>query len=230
MGQSTGHCHRVCLSPSAPFSSRADAIRVEAHRRGSARGSACSQRPRGYLWRAIVSRATSWGQLESLRTSVPAQLRHKGVILRIRSGRRNVSALLLWACAALLMVVTGVSYYTARTAAPRDHSESSTRTRTCNRGFRDDGNSCVVVRLPLNASLVRAGDDWKCDPHFVKRHSACVAVQRHANALPDSSGADEDCGADPARQNSPACAAHSPAQTSSAIALLALAALRSFPH
>lgn len=177
-----------------------------------------------------AARASSWGQLESLTTSMPASLRRNGVILRIRSRQRNVLPLVLWSCAGLPVAVTGISYYAARTAALQGYAQSSTRTRTCDRGFRDDGNSCVAVRLPLNASLVPSGHDWHCDAPFLKRHATCVAAQRHAIAPTDSDAADEDCGPDSTRQGSPSCAAHSPAKASSAIALLVLATLRSLPR
>lgn len=150
--------------------------------------------------------------------------------MRIRPGRRHVSAPLGWSLAAVLTVTAGIAYYAGGAGAVKDDSESSVRTRTCAHGFRDDGNSCVAVKLPLNASLVRAGDDWKCDAHFVKRGSACVPARGRANAPTDSNDADENCGPGSTRKDSPPCGGHSRPQTSSAIAVFVLAALRSLQH
>ena len=44
----------------------------------------------------------------------------------------------------------------------------------CERGYRESGDSCVVVEMPENAHLNFSGNDWDCNKPFSKRSDRCV--------------------------------------------------------
>lgn len=58
---------------------------------------------------------------------------------------------------------------------------------TCDRGYRQTGESCAAVVVPPNAYLSPFGNDWECQRLFRKRDGACVAV-----VVPEHAYVDDD--------------------------------------
>lgn len=44
----------------------------------------------------------------------------------------------------------------------------------CERGYGADDGACVALQLPANAHLNQSGNDWDCNPPYLKRNSGCT--------------------------------------------------------
>jgi len=63
----------------------------------------------------------------------------------------------------------------------------------CNRGFKQVGNECQKVQIPLNAVLDILGHDWECSRGFKNVGNQCVKVILPKNAGLDILGHDWEC-------------------------------------
>src|SRR5205823_3135837 len=52
----------------------------------------------------------------------------------------------------------------------------------CQFGYRQQGDSCVVVVVPVHAYLNSSGDDWHCNRGFQRAAERCVPIVVPRNA------------------------------------------------
>ena len=58
----------------------------------------------------------------------------------------------------------------------------------CHRGYQQEGDGCVPVRVPKHAHLSYAGHDWSCNDGYQRVDQTCVplpGVSRNRTALPE---------------------------------------------
>jgi len=67
------------------------------------------------------------------------------------------------------------------------------RNWTCQRGYRQIGNDCVLVGIPQNAELDYTGRDWTCQRGYRQVSNDCVLVGIPQNAELDYTGRDWTC-------------------------------------
>jgi hypothetical protein len=48
----------------------------------------------------------------------------------------------------------------------------------CKRGYKPQGDKCVDVIVPENASLDFSGNNWRCNSGFCRSDDRCVPCQR----------------------------------------------------
>jgi hypothetical protein len=58
----------------------------------------------------------------------------------------------------------------------------------CERGYLQQGNACVEVKVPANAFLDDMGHDWQCERGFRRQKNACVQIHLPSFAYLDYSG------------------------------------------
>jgi hypothetical protein len=59
---------------------------------------------------------------------------------------------------------------------------------TCERGFRRQGQGCVVIPVPANASLTPQGNGWVCNYGFRRNANSCVTLVVPEHASLDEAG------------------------------------------
>jgi hypothetical protein len=65
----------------------------------------------------------------------------------------------------------------------------------CERGFRQQGDACIAVKVPENAYFREAfsGNSWECERGYRQAGESCEEVLVPENAHLDHSGSDWDC-------------------------------------
>jgi hypothetical protein len=58
----------------------------------------------------------------------------------------------------------------------------------CERGFRREGQGCVAIPVPENASLAPRGNGWVCNYGFRRNANSCVTVVVPEHASLDQAG------------------------------------------
>jgi hypothetical protein len=58
----------------------------------------------------------------------------------------------------------------------------------CERGFQRQGNGCVALVIPENASLVGRGNAWACNYGYRRQAQGCAAVVVPEHASLDKAG------------------------------------------
>ena len=58
----------------------------------------------------------------------------------------------------------------------------------CEQGFRREGQGCVAILVPENASLVPRGNGWVCNYGFRRNANSCVTVVVPEHASLDEAG------------------------------------------
>ena len=49
----------------------------------------------------------------------------------------------------------------------------------CKRGYAAIDGDCVALQLPENAHIDYSGNDWSCDPPYIKRNDGCVLSKEY---------------------------------------------------
>jgi len=45
----------------------------------------------------------------------------------------------------------------------------------CERGYRNEGTSCIALQVPRNAHIDYSGNAWECDEHHRRVEATCMA-------------------------------------------------------
>jgi hypothetical protein len=79
--------------------------------------------------------------------------------------------------------------YMPDNAAPNSYNDGW----VCKQGYKQMGNACIEVQVPLNAHLNYSGQDWECDNDYRRSVNQCLKVQVPDNAHINYSGHDWEC-------------------------------------
>src|SRR5262249_24597815 len=96
---------------------------------------------------------------------------------------RNYMRLSLVVLLPLLLTVSFGSPAVSQTPIPVNAHKNITGGWDCDRGFRQTGNSCLLVEVPGNAHLEPVlGHTWDCNKGYRQVGNACVVVDVPVNA------------------------------------------------